>query len=235
MLAQLLMTNDSVKAPRILAMNLKIIIFANVDGLRLRNRPNFIHSARSTYNSSRLRCGAASPCFGLGNPRDGFAVVPRRQKALIGYMTNSRANSIASHETKSVFNCDFGLSLHLEEIVQMAARHLLILTMSCALVFPAFVQAKDRDKDRAVGVAVGALLGVAIAKSRERQRQREIDRAVDQRLRERDLDRRESVYERRWGAPYSPARNVVCYRDSETCFFRDDFSMRWTESEFGRR
>lgn len=117
----------------------------------------------------------------------------------------------------------------------MAARKMLILTMSCALVFPAAVNAKSRAADRAAGVAIGALLGVAIAKSKERQRQRDIDRAVDERLRERELDRRDAMYERRWGAPYSPARNVVCYRESETCFYRDDFSIRWTESEFGRR
>ena len=72
-----------------------------------------------------------------------------------------------------------------------------------------------RHRDNS-GAAVGAILGLAIvgvAAAAASKKNRE--------------DRRD------WGDAYSPGPDITCYRDQRQCFWRDQFSPDWTDSQFG--
>ena len=66
------------------------------------------------------------------------------------------------------------------------------------------------------GAAIGAVLGLAILGVA----------AASASKRDRD-DRRD------WGDAFSPGPDITCYRQQRQCFWRDQFSPDWTDSQFG--
>lgn len=103
--------------------------------------------------------------------------------------------------------------------------------MCIAMTLPAAGFARDRDRDRYgygynhyghrhndnSGAAVGAVLGLAIVGIA----------AAAASKKNRDDNRRD------WGEAYSPGPDITCYRDQRQCFWRDQFSPDWTDSQFG--
>ena len=99
---------------------------------------------------------------------------------------------------------------------------LLGTVMALTLALPSAVGARDYRyghryrHDDGGGAAVAAVLGLAVVGIA----------AAAASKRDRD-DRRD------WGNAYSPERDITCYREQRQCFWRDQFSPDWTDSQFG--
>ncbi len=102
---------------------------------------------------------------------------------------------------------------------------LLATAVAIALTTPSTAFARDYRHDRyghhyrhddGGGAAMAAVLGLAVVGIA----------AASASKRDRD-DRRD------WGNAYSPERDITCYRQQRQCFWRDQFSPDWTDSQFG--